>query len=352
MIFGVPLSTWWRRQNLWKIVTYARLAESYGFKYLWTSDESYMGEKDAFVLLSAIATETKTIKLGPYGANPYIREPATLATTLTTLNELSGGRATIALGRGSTYPLTNLGIEQRKPLTRLRETVEVIKKLTTGERVVYKGKAVTVGGLRVLGATGEPIPVYVATCGPKTLEMAGAVADGVVMVTIPLGYVEYAKERIKTGAKSASRDAKSFDIATTGPCFVSEDYDSAHKEARKFAAFIALVPSIVPIVLEKAGFSAEQIELLKGHFDRLHAWYSKEQQTPEEAGKRPELVAADIIDKIVTELAIVGTPEDCIKKIKSYEEKGLTQMILAPWTSDVPGWLRMMATMVLPAFEQ
>jgi 5,10-methylenetetrahydromethanopterin reductase len=315
-----------------------------------------MGEKDAFVLLSAIATETKSIKLGPYGTNPYIREPATLAATLTTLNELSGGRATVALSRGSEQPLTNLGIEQRKPLTKLREAVEVIKKLTTGEKVVYKGKMVTVGasfvgGLKIVGATGEPIPIYVATVGPKTLEMAGAVADGVVMVTVSTDYIEYARERIKAGAKSANRDIEGFDIATTGPCFISEDYDEAFREARKYAAFIALVPSIVPIVLEKAGFSAEQIELLKGHFDRLHKWYSKEQRAPEEAGKKPELVAEDVIDKIVSELAIVGTPEDCIRKIKSYEEKGLTQIVLAPWTVDVPGWLRLMGTRVLPAFQ-
>ncbi|MEM3703503.1 MAG: LLM class flavin-dependent oxidoreductase [Candidatus Bathyarchaeia archaeon] len=346
------MSTWWRRQSIWKIVTYARLAETYGFQHLWTSDESYMGEKDAFVLLSAISAETKTIKLGPYGANPYIREPASLAATLTTLNELSGGRAIIALGRGSTYPLTNLGIEQRKPLTKLKETVEVVKKLTTGERVIYKGKTVTVGGLKILAAKGEPIPVYVATCGPKTLEMAGAVADGVMMVTVPTGYVEYAKERIKEGARSANKDIKGFDIATACPCFISEDYDEAYKEAKRFAAFIALVPSIIPVVLEKAGFTAKQIELLKGHPDRLHAWYSKEQKTPEEDGKRPELIVEDVIDKIITELAIVGTPEDCIKRIRSYEEKGLTQIVLAPWTSDVPGWLRMIGTQVLPAFNK
>ena len=101
------------------------------------------------------------MKLGLYGANPYIREPATLATALTTLNEISGGRATIAISRGSKYPLANLGIEQIKPLIRLREAIEVVKKLTTGERVVYKGKTVTVGGLRIVGATGEAIPIFV-----------------------------------------------------------------------------------------------------------------------------------------------------------------------------------------------
>lgn len=350
LIFGVPLSTQWRRQTIGSIVKYARLAETCGFQYLWTSDESYIGEKDAFVLLSVIATETKRIKLGPYGTNPYIRDPATLATTLVTLNHLSKGRATLALGRGSRRRLANLGIEQQKPITKLREAIEVIKELTSGKKITYQGKTVMVNELRIIGASGDPIPIYAATVGPQTLEMAGAVADGVILVTAPTEYLEYAMERVKVGAKSAYRNLKGFDIALSLPCFIAEDYDKAFEEAKRFADFIVLVPSTIPTLLEKAGFSSTQIDSLQGHVDRFSAWFSKEQALPE-VGKRLELVPEDVRDKIVNELAIVGTPADCIKRIKRYMEKGLTQMVLAPWTRDIPGWLHIVGKNVLPAFQ-
>ena len=132
-----------------RMVELAQLAEQDGVDSVWMSDGYYA--RDALVSLAAIGAATSRVQLGTSVLNPFTRHPAVLAMALATLDELSGGRAIIGIGAGARHQVEGqMGYDGSRPLTAVREAIDVLEQIATGEEVDYDGKVMTARGVRLV----------------------------------------------------------------------------------------------------------------------------------------------------------------------------------------------------------
>ena len=161
------------------IVALAVHAEQLGFDRIWVYDEGLI-TRDVFVVMSAIAAATEHIEIGPGITNPYTRHPGQTAAAIASLDELSGGRAFLGIGAGGSLTLDPLGLERRKPLTAVRETIDAARSLFRDPSSDRDGEFVTLRSASL--PYGRPdIEIWLAGRGPKMLAMGGESADGVML---------------------------------------------------------------------------------------------------------------------------------------------------------------------------
>ena len=162
-----------------EIVSLAALAERIGFERCWVYDEGLV-TRDVHVTMAAIASATERIMIGSGITNPYTRHPAQTASAIASLDEVSGGRAFLGVGAGGTLTLDPIGLERRRPLAAVRETIEICRRLFTGETVTWDGDLA-----RLESATMSygrlDIEIWLAGRGPRMLALGGEVADGVML---------------------------------------------------------------------------------------------------------------------------------------------------------------------------
>ncbi len=162
-----------------EIVEVAGHAESLGFERCWVYDEG-LETRDVYIVMAAIATATEIIEIGPGITNPYTRHPAQTAAAIATLDELSNGRAFLGVGAGGSLTLNPLGIKREKPLRAVRDTIEIAKKLFSGDQVSHDGLVASLQSAKISYVRSE-IEIWLAGRGPKMLALGGAVADGVML---------------------------------------------------------------------------------------------------------------------------------------------------------------------------
>ena len=179
-------------------------AERLGYKKCWAYDEG-LATRDVYVTLAAIAQNTSRIELGTGITNPYTRHPAVTAASIASLDELSGGRAFLGIGAGGSLTLDPLGIERRKPLTAVRETMETARALFEGKTVSYEGQTVKLVEAALSYARAD-LEIWLAGRGPKMLTLGGKLADGVVLDFIHKETLQDHIDLVQSGAaKSGNR---------------------------------------------------------------------------------------------------------------------------------------------------
>jgi 5,10-methylenetetrahydromethanopterin reductase len=289
----------------------ARLAERNGFESVWVGETRFL--RDAIVPAAAIACATQRIQVATGVVNVFTRGPVLTAITFATLDELSGGRAILGIGTGSPLVLAPQGIAFDRPVTRLREYVQVARALLAGERVDYKGRTIGVTGARLdFCPLRRSIPVYLGVTGPKALALAGEIADGMLLnAFLPAAYVPRALGRIAEGARRAGRDPREVDVGQA--LFVSVDQASEVAKAR-LRPFIALYLTRFPHIAKESGLPEER-------WNRIQAAVA--------AGgleRGAEEVGNDLVDALV----VAGTPEECRARINEYREAGVAVPVLFP----------------------
>ncbi|MFQ5975751.1 MAG: 5,10-methylenetetrahydromethanopterin reductase [Candidatus Hydrothermarchaeales archaeon] len=279
-----------------KIAKYAKLAEDLDFDFLWITD--HYNNRSLYSTLAVVAMVTEKIKLGTGVTNPYTRNIALTASEIATINEISDGRAVLGIGAGDKATFDSLGIEWTKPLATVKESVDVIRQLCDGKRVQYDGKAIKMSGK--LNFKAEGIKIYVGAQGPKMLELAGKIADGVLVNASHPSDVAYAIDKVNN---------KDIEIGSYASVSVDKDGEKARQSAIIVVAFIASGTN--PTILEKHGIDTEKTKaigqsLAKGDF-------------------RGAMSQVD--DDMIEAFCIAGTPKDVKEKIATLEKLGVTQMI-------------------------
>jgi 5,10-methylenetetrahydromethanopterin reductase len=209
-----------------EILELAAEAERLGYDAVWCNDDRL--QHDVIAMLAAMTQRTRHVLLGPGVTNPYSRHAALIATAIATIDELSNGRARLGLGAGGTNHRA-LGVTREAPAEALREAVAVVRGLLAGERVTVDGRVVRARDARLdFAASRADIPVFIGARGPKVLELAGEVADGVIVGNIATraGW-SYALARIEEGAQHAGRDADSIDVCAWLYTCVADDARAA-----------------------------------------------------------------------------------------------------------------------------
>ena len=284
---GKPLSEY---------IELARLVEGYGFHTLSIFDDLMF--KPAWPILFTVAPHTTRIRLGPSICNPYLTHPAVLAEYATLLDEATGGRAYFGVGRGAF--LDFVGVDTPRPITAVRETIDIARRLWRGDRTPYEGKVFQAGADAYLQwqPLRSEIPIMVGTGGPKMCRMAGGVADEVKAGgSWSIAYSRYMWEHIAAGAKEMGRAPGDVGLVLGPLTAISEDREAAEQAARHTLAFY--LPYLQPM---PAYVGVEQEEI-----DRVQAATSAGDYEGAAA-----LLSANARDNF----ARYGNAHDCIEQIE------------------------------------
>jgi 5,10-methylenetetrahydromethanopterin reductase len=313
-------------------IRYVQLAESRGFEAVWQAESRLV--REATVPLAAFAATTDRILLGSGVVNTWTRNTGLLAATFVTLDDLAPSRTILGLGAWWDPLATKVGITRRSPLRCMRETVEACRALFTLEDVTYRGEFVHLDGVRidvVHGNTGpRHIPIYVGATGPKMLELAGEIADGVLLnYMVSPKYNDDALERIASGAAKGGRDISEVDRPQLVVCSLDNDRSRALDEAR---LLLTQYLGQQPHIMKASGVDPSLIEEINAVVD----WPA----TQEEIEKAATLVPDDVVQLV----SASGTPEECRSKVAEYIAHGATCPVLYPLGDDVDAMIEAFAT--------
>lgn len=296
----------------------ARLAEEHGYDSVWMAETRIT--RDAFVPLAAMAAATERILLGTAIVNVYTRNVTVLAISFNSLRELAPGRIVAGLGAGSPAILAQQGISFARPLTRVREATDVLRRLLRGEAVERDGETMSLAGARLedmLSSGGDAlaggeIPVYHGATGPRAVELAGEVADGVIFnICLPTAYVVRSLDRIAAGAARAGRPAADVDV--TMALVVSMD-DDGRRARDRVRPFVGLYLSVFPNIARETGLPDALVARVRTAFERDGV----------------DAAARLVGDDVLAELVVAGTPAECQARIDAYRAAGVGTPLLIP----------------------
>jgi probable F420-dependent oxidoreductase len=315
-----------------QVVDWAKLAEDQGFDYIWAWD-SHVLWQEVYPVFTLIATNTERVKIGPCVTNPATRDVTVTASALATLNEISGGRMVMGIGRGDSARR----VIGKPPVTveRLEEACRTIKDLAEGREVNYEGTATQ---LKWAGGT---LPVWVAAYGPKALRTAGRVADGLIMQLADPYIVEWSLQYVREGAEEAGRKFEDIQIMAAAPAYLTDDLAHARDQVRWFPALVS--NHVVDLVNKYKSGDLPQ-ELTDYIAAREHYDYSDHGRT---GAEHAEFVTDEVVDRF----CVIGTPEQCRAKLKELEGLGVHQFNIYSMVDDVAGVISGFGSDVIPAFR-
>jgi 5,10-methylenetetrahydromethanopterin reductase len=302
---------------------YVRYAENHGFEAVWQAESRLV--RDAIVPMAAYAAVTERIKVGSGVINNWTRNIGLLAATFLTLDDLAPDRIICGIGAWWDPLARNVGIERKKPLKAMRETVITLRKLLHMERVTFHGEFVYVDGIEldVVHGRREPrdVPIMIGATGNKMLELAGEIADGVVLnYCVPPEYNDSAMESLEKGARKSRRSIEDIDRPQLVVCSVDEDRQKAIDTTRELLTqYLAQQPHIA----KASGVRQEVVNEIQS----ILGWPA----THEQIKHAKHLVPEDLIHKITAS----GTPQEARSKVSEYIKHGCTCPILYPVGGDV-----------------
>ena len=302
---------------------YVRYAEQRGFEAVWQAESRLV--RDAIVPMAAYAAVTERLKVGSGVINNWTRNIGLLAATYLTLDDLAPNRIICGIGAWWDPLARNVGIERRKPLTAMRETVEILRRLLNMERVTFHGEFVNVEGIEldVVHGRREPrhVPIMIGATGDKMMELAGEISDGVVLnYCVPPEYNDHALDLLARGAKKAGRTLDDIDRPQLVVCSVDHDRERAIATTRELLTqYLAQQPHIA----KASGVSQDVVDQIQS----ILGWPA----TKEQIEQAKHLVPEELIHRITAS----GTPDEARQKVAEYRQHGCTSPILYPVGGDV-----------------
>jgi 5,10-methylenetetrahydromethanopterin reductase len=302
---------------------YVRYAEQKGFEAVWQAESRLV--RDAIVPMAAYAAVTERIQVGSGVINNWTRNIGLLAATFLTLDDLAPNRIICGIGAWWDPLAKNVGIERKKPLLAMRETVTVLRRLLNMERVTFHGEFVHVDAIEldVVHGRREPrhVPIMIGATGDQMMELTGEIADGAVLnYCVPPEYNDKALELLARGAQKAGRSLEAIDRPQLIVCSVDYDHDRALDSTRMLLCqYLAQQPHIA----KASGVADEVVKQIQA----ILGWPA----TKEQINQAKHLVPEDLIHRITAS----GTPDEARAKVEEYCKRGCTCPILYPVGGDV-----------------
>lgn len=303
-----------------EIRRFARLADQRGFRSAWFPEITFA---DAFVPAAAASFETEAIHLATGVVGIWGRSPVAMALSAATLNQLCPGRLILGLGLQSrTYVENWHGRKYQRPLRAMREYIQILRGVLSGEMFSFEGEIFRVRGFQLqIPPPEEPIPIYMAAIGPRMLELAGEVADGVLGYCYSLPYLEQVvRPRLKAGAERVGRSLEGFEVACGLPALVAED-DRAFDQHKGQVLMFATAAKSSPFYSDsfaRAGFRREVAEI----------------QAQVQAGNISRALK-QISNEMVDAVTLTGTPEHVRERIGKLHEAGVQTVVANPSPANV-----------------
>ncbi len=317
------------RQRDWQnSVDFVVEAEKLGVSYTWSAEA---WGQDAVVPLAYLAAKTTTMKLATGIMQISARTPSMTAMTALTLAAVSEDRFVLGLGASGPQVVEGLqGVPFGRPVTRLRETIEIIRLAFAGEKLVYAGKHFTLplpGGegkaLRLSQPGNDKIPIYLATLSPKSLQLTGELADGWVGTSFTPESADAVTTHIRQGAEAAGRSLTDIDLQVGGSIAFSDDVDALIAPRKAGIAFTLGAMGSAQHNFYNDAFKRQGYQDAANEVQRL--WLD---------GKR-EQAAEKVPDEMVIRTNLLGTEEMVKQRMRAYKEAGITTLRLDPEGSDL-----------------
>ncbi|MBA4170877.1 MAG: TIGR03842 family LLM class F420-dependent oxidoreductase [Chloroflexi bacterium] len=326
MDFGFTLKP---DHSIERTVALTRQAEAAGFGYGWIFD-SHVLWQEVYPLLTLMAINTEHMRLGTCVTNPATREPTVTASVLATLNEISGGRMDLGIGRGDSARRV-----MGKPpttLARLEEATVMIRDLVEGRTVTQDGTE-----LRMSWSGGHRLPAWIAGYGPKALELTARVADGVILQLAEPDLIRWFVGQLRDAARANGRDPRDIKVMAAAPAHIGS-LEECRERVRWFPALVSnhvvdlvnrydpaeLPPALTAYVRDRSGY------------DYLHH---------AEVGSSN---AAFVSDEVVDGFCVTGSVEDHRHKLAELAEAGVDQFNIYLMNGDEEETLELYGREIVP----
>ncbi|MBZ5568962.1 MAG: TIGR03842 family LLM class F420-dependent oxidoreductase [Acidobacteriia bacterium] len=316
-----------------RILSLTRQAEVAGFEYGWIFD-SHVLWMDPYPLMTLMAANTHRMKIGPCVTNPAVRDITVTASMFATLDLISGRRMQLGIGRGD----SSRRVLGKKPVTvaQLGNAIEQFRALTSGKEIEYDGQPA-----KLTWSPGAP-PVWIAGYGPKVLNLAGRIADGVILQFAEPDLIEWCVGFVRQGAQEAGRDPKAIEIMAAAPVWVSGDLKTAREHVRWFPALVSnhVVDLLAKYPQDQLPPALTSYVQNRGGYDYLHHC--------EVGSNNAEFVNDDVVDRF----CLVGPVEAHREKLRKLASLGVTQFNIYLMCGEEEQTLEIYERDVLPQFRE
>jgi len=324
-------------------IRFVKFIERKGFDQVWVGD-SQLIHRDAYTELARWAMNTYQVKIGPIVTNPVTRHPSVTASAICSIDEISNGRALLAIGTGETA-VRRVGIKTR-PVNELEKAVITIRMLCQGREVNFGETSM---GIR--WNKGRNIPIYVTGSGPKVLELAGKVGDGAIINTgASEETVRFGIEKVREGLGKANRNPTDVEIVLFLFTSIADDRRLAIEEAKPFATwFFVNLPNHPSIIGARLSSDAkEAFEEYRKHYYKYDEEVSHHAAQWDSASSK----ASFLDDETVRKFTLAGNPEDAVHQLKELERLGMESYIFrVGYSANFERQLALIADHVIPQFR-
>jgi len=302
---------------------YAQQAEAAGFEAVWQAESRLV--REATVPLAAFGAVTERIKLGSGVVSMWVRNPAFLAATFSTLDDLAPGRAILGIGAWWDPLAAKVGVSRARPLTAMREIVTVARALLAGEQVTFAGDFVQLDGVELDYVHQErrpkDVPIVIGATGMQMMRLAGEIGDGALLnYLVSPSYNTRALEALEEGAARVGRTLDDIDRPQLVVCSLDDDRDAAIDAAR---LLVTQYLGQQPHIMKASGVPESLLDAIGKEL----TWPASH----DEVVRASKLVPDDVVQLITAS----GSPDECRAKVAEYVRAGCTCPVLYPLGDDV-----------------
>jgi probable F420-dependent oxidoreductase len=288
----------------------ARAAQACGYEELWLAE---VADGDAYALAGALAVSVPRMRIGTAVVPAQTRTPMVHAMAALTLSQLTGGNFILGLGLSSPNIVRDWGGQPYdRPLTRLREHVEVLRAMLAGDKVSYEGRTLRAKRFRLGGAPIGPVPIYLGALNEQALRLTGALCDGVILNMVPERALPQILGAVRAGAEAAGRDVAQIEVVARLHVVLTDDAAMGRNLVRNVFGAYAATPGYNRC-FEWIGFAEEA--------RRIREAFAK----GDRAG-----VAAAVTDELCEAMAVIGNAETVRARIRAYAERGIDVCVVNP----------------------
>lgn len=328
-----------------ELVDLAQQAEEWGYTYFWYPDEKFF--RECYVGLTLVAANTRRLKLGPCVTDPYSRHPIMTAAAVATLAEIAPGRVWLGLGAGG-RGLREMGLAQTRPARALREAIEIIRGLMSGESVTYQGEVISLENRPLDFVPSGPVPIMIGTGhGRHIQQLAGEIADAAMLANYASpAAIGKGLSFVEQGAAKVGRKLREIHLISRVDVAVHPD----SREARK---------ALAPKVLSAVRASYPDLNYLDDlpPFEMSSAFLSilnKKDHHTKSYYAVPDHSAPLVPDALIDHLGVAGTPEEVAVRLQALGALGFNQITIRAVPAHgqtMPECLRLVSESVLPALK-
>ncbi len=331
-----------RNLRINEIGEHARVAEQCGFSHVTFVDQQNLNP-DVYVMMTLASMATHRIKIGQGVTQPYTYHPSVTANATASIDALSGGRAFLGIGAGGNA-VRSMGLKA-SPMNDFRECIKFIKQYIKGEEAEYKGTVMHSEWVR------RQFPIYVASAGPRSLQIAGELGDGVVFPGSHPELVKWSLEQVEKGALKAGRDPSEIDTWVRTLVFVAESKEAARRESASYAANVTRMYSMLKgenkDIIDLRQRIDKKLPGIIDEFKSVHDVWDEYEHEKTEASH-----AKAVTDRVIDFRLITGTPDDVIERIYELGELGVKNIstVMFPIV-DKKGMMREISDKIMTHFR-